>query len=55
VAPLAAKLCGSEGAYRGPSGPSYVYITFRDIKISKQPATPQIKASFRTKPLAVPC
>ena len=34
------KLCGSEGAYRGPSGKSYVFITFRDIKISKQPAAP---------------
>jgi hypothetical protein len=31
MAALAAKLCGSEGAYQGPSGNSYVFITFRDI------------------------
>jgi hypothetical protein len=40
MAALAAKLCGSEGTYRGPSGPSYVFITFKDIKISKQPGGP---------------
>ncbi|MBC7856885.1 MAG: hypothetical protein IAF94_25930 [Pirellulaceae bacterium] len=38
MAALAVKLCGSEGAYRGPSGNSYVFITFRDIKIGKKPA-----------------
>lgn len=40
MAALAAKLCGSEGVYRTPNGKSYVFITFRDIKISKQPAAP---------------
>jgi len=37
---LAAKLSGSEGIYRGSSGVSYTYITFKDIKISKPPASP---------------
>lgn len=40
MAALAAKLCGSEGVYRTPTGKVYVFITFRDIKISKQPAAP---------------
>jgi hypothetical protein len=39
MAALAAKLCGSKGAYRGPSGNSYVFM-FKDIKISKQPGGP---------------
>jgi hypothetical protein len=40
MATLAAKLCGSESTYRGPSGPSYVFITFCDIKISKELPAP---------------
>jgi hypothetical protein len=32
---LAAKLCGKQGAYRGPSGKSFVFMTFGEVKISK--------------------
>lgn len=40
MAALAAKLNGSDGVYRGPSGISYTFFTFKDIKISKANATP---------------
>ena len=36
---LAVKLTGAQGAYRGPSGNSYVFMTFGEVKISK-PQTP---------------
>ena len=32
---LAVKLCGSQGAYRGPAGSTYVFITFGTVKLSK--------------------
>lgn len=32
---LAVKLCDAQGAYRGPSGSTYVFITFGEVKISK--------------------
>ncbi|MDZ4684292.1 MAG: hypothetical protein SH850_04330 [Planctomycetaceae bacterium] len=35
MAALAVKLCGAQGAYRGPAGPSYVFMTFGEVKISK--------------------
>jgi hypothetical protein len=31
---LAVKLCGAQGAYRGPAGPSYVFMTFGEVTIS---------------------
>ncbi|QDU43166.1 hypothetical protein Mal52_16380 [Symmachiella dynata] len=35
MAALAAKLCESQGVYRGPTGSSYVFITFGDVQLSK--------------------
>lgn len=35
MAALAVKLCDAQGAYRGPAGPSYVFLTFGEVKISK--------------------
>jgi hypothetical protein len=35
MAALAVKLCDAQGAYRGPAGPSYVFMTFGEVKISK--------------------
>ena len=35
MAALAAKLTGAEGAYRGPSDGTYVFITFREVQLSK--------------------
>lgn len=32
---LAVKLCGAQGAYRGPSGGTYVFMTFGEVKLSK--------------------
>jgi hypothetical protein len=32
---LAAKLCESQGAYRGPAGRNAVFMTFREVKLSK--------------------
>ncbi|OYP31678.1 DUF6882 domain-containing protein [Rhodopirellula sp. MGV] len=32
---LAVRLCGAQGAYRGPAGPSYVFMTFGEVQISK--------------------
>jgi hypothetical protein len=32
---LAVKLCGAQGAYRGPSGPAYVFMTFGEVTITK--------------------
>src|SRR5215813_6288208 len=36
MAALAVKLCGEQGAYRGPSGATYVFITFGEVKLSKK-------------------
>ena len=33
---LAVKLCGEQGAYRGPAGPTSVYIAFGEIVLSKE-------------------
>ena len=35
MAALAVKLCDAQGAYRAPAGPSYVFITFGEVKLSK--------------------
>lgn len=35
MAALAVKLCGAQGAYRGPAGPSYVFMTFGEVAMSK--------------------
>lgn len=32
---LAVKLCGKQGAYRGPAGTTYVFITFGEVKLNK--------------------
>jgi hypothetical protein len=32
---LATKLCESQGAYRGPAGRNAVFMTFREVKLSK--------------------
>jgi hypothetical protein len=40
MAALAVKLAGAEGAYRGPSGNSFVFITFRDSQATKAGAGP---------------
>jgi hypothetical protein len=37
MAALAVKLCGSQAAYRGPAGSTYVFITFGAVKLSKSP------------------
>jgi hypothetical protein len=33
MAALAARLCGANGAYRGPSGPTLVFMTFGEIEL----------------------
>jgi hypothetical protein len=35
MAALAVKLCGAQGAYRGPGENSYVFMTFGEVKVSK--------------------
>lgn len=32
---LACKLCGAEGAYRGPAGTTYVFMTFGEVELKK--------------------
>jgi hypothetical protein len=32
---FAVKLCGAQGAYRGPAGSTYVFISFGEVKLSK--------------------
>lgn len=32
---LAVKLCGEQGAYRGPAGSTYVFMTFGEVALSK--------------------
>lgn len=32
---LAVKLCESQGAYRGPAGTTYVFMTFGEVTLSK--------------------
>ena len=32
---LAVKLCGKQGAFRGPSGPTKVFIAFGEVKLTK--------------------
>jgi hypothetical protein len=32
---LAVKLCGAQGAYRGPAGSTYVFMTFGEVNVSK--------------------
>jgi len=34
-AALACKLCGAQGAYRGPAGSAMVFMTFGEVKLSK--------------------
>lgn len=34
---LAVKLCGAHGAYRGPAGDAYVFMTFGEVNVSKPP------------------
>jgi hypothetical protein len=36
MAALAVKLCEKQGAYRGPSGNTYVFIAFGEVKLSKK-------------------
>ena len=36
MAALAVKLCGEQGAYRGPSGTTQVFIAFGEVKLSKK-------------------
>jgi hypothetical protein len=36
MAALAVKLCGEQGAYRGPAGSTYVFIAFGGVKLSKK-------------------
>jgi hypothetical protein len=38
---LAAKLCESQGAYRGPAGRNAVFMTFGEVKLSKTEAPPR--------------
>ena len=33
---LAVKLCGKQGAYRGPSGKTYFFISFGEVALSKR-------------------
>lgn len=35
MAALAVKLCDAQGAYRGPAGSTYVFMTFGEVRISK--------------------
>lgn len=35
MAAVACRICGSNGAYRGPSGTTYVFFTFGEAKIKK--------------------
>jgi hypothetical protein len=35
VTALAHLLCGANGAYRGPSGPTMVFMTFGELRLSK--------------------
>jgi hypothetical protein len=37
---LAAKLCDAQGAYRGPSGPTSVFLTFGEVRLLRRDATP---------------
>ena len=36
MAALAVKLCGKQGAYRGPAGATYVFIVFGEVTLSKK-------------------
>jgi hypothetical protein len=33
---LAVKLCGEQGAYRGPSGSTYVFVAFGEVVFQKK-------------------
>ena len=35
MAALAVKLCEAQGAYRGPAGPTYVFMTFGEVKVTR--------------------
>jgi hypothetical protein len=37
MAALANRLCETNGVYRGPAGPSFVFFTFGKIELSKRP------------------
>jgi hypothetical protein len=37
---LATRLCDARGAYRGPSGATYVFMTFGPVRLSRRDATP---------------
>ncbi|HET6977556.1 MAG TPA: hypothetical protein VFI24_14595 [Pyrinomonadaceae bacterium] len=36
MAAVAVKLCGEQGAYRGPSGSTHVFIAFGEVSLSKK-------------------
>lgn len=36
MAAVAVKLCGEQGAYRGPSGSTYVFIAFGEVALQKK-------------------
>ena len=36
MAALAVKLCGEQGAYRGPAGTTYVFIAFGEVKLGRK-------------------
>lgn len=36
LAALAVRLCGAQGAYRGPAGPSYIFMTFGEVELSQR-------------------
>lgn len=36
MAALASRLCGSNGAYRGPAGTTLVFMTFGEVKLSQR-------------------
>lgn len=37
---LAVKLCDAQGAYRGPAGSSYLFMTFGEVKVSRPKDAP---------------
>ena len=47
MAALATLLCGAQGAYRGPAGDVWVYMTFGTPKIQKKGAAPGAELEVR--------
>jgi hypothetical protein len=35
MAAFAVKLCAAQGAYRGPAGSTYIFMTFGEVKLTK--------------------